>query len=59
MALTPGIQSIIDSRIWQTSHLRREDLVDEIGGVSSRGQEGRRCKLNCTPNPKTASPHWK
>ena len=24
--------------------------MDEVGGASSRGQEGRRCQLNCTPD---------
>ena len=32
---------------------RREDLVDEVRGASSRGQEGRECKLNYILDPET------
>ena len=39
--------------------MRRKDMVGKVGGASSRGQEGRGCQLNCTPDAESTKLHRK
>ena len=58
MVLGPQILSITHMWKGEALEMGRDDAVDKVGGGNSRSQEGRRCKLHCTPNTKPTHLHW-
>jgi len=54
-ACCPQKLGIIHMGQWRALEMRWDNMVDKVGGGSSRGQKGRGCKLHCAPDAQSSS----